>query len=417
MLMWNSLPTIILLLASYPAVAQWTFPESITKISGQREVEPDIAASGDGTIHVVYFGGSDPAANWRAHHMMRAPGGPWQQRTTLNNQSTGTIRCAPDKNNNLHVVYTAGGSNDIYHRRRDPAGNWTAEINLSNTPQRSYGPDVAVDSAGRIFVVWLEDIGSGESYWELYMRRFDGGSWQPMERLTNDPQISADPAIAVDANDTLHLTWTHDYLDILYRTRTAAGVWSAVENINPTAGNSRTSYVAVTPAGVPHLVWHDNRFGQYDVFHSTKVGGNWITTNLSNHPSRENDASIVIVGNTVHVIYIREFQQMMYTHNNGGAGWIAPVAIPHNGIAGVGAMCADASGRLHAVWQDNSQGDYDIVYTTTDTSYTPVPTFTPTNTPTPTITLTPTRTNTPRPGTPTATPTTALIAREALATW
>jgi hypothetical protein len=86
------------------------------------------------------------------------------------------------------------------------AQTWFPSKRLTWTSGNSWYPAVAVDSNTNIHVVWHDDTpGVAEVY---YKRSPNGGlSWESSKRLTWNPGFSISTAIAVDANNTIHMVW------------------------------------------------------------------------------------------------------------------------------------------------------------------------------------------------------------------
>lgn len=366
---------------------QWSGLTNISGWSDRREVGPDIVADSQGNLHVVFFGGVD--GDWRVWQVTRPVGAGWTAPVQISAGDSYICHCAIGPQDTLHITWEE--DDEVYYRARYANGQLSAIVNLSNTAQRSLAPDIACDGLGRIFVAWHED--TVDARWEIYFRRNEGGVWLPSEQLTNDPEISAYVALESDAANNLHLTWTHDYLDILYRVRSSAGVWSAVENIAPAAGRSRDQRLAIGPGNIPHVVWHDDRDGGWDIYYAKRVGGIWQPVNLSagfGVDSLEAHASVAVsAAGGVYVTFHRDYTDV-YAAISSGGGFFLPERVTFTGQATASAICCDKFNLPHAAIQDKSNGTWDIVYTVRDPNWTPSPT------PTRTVTPTPTRTNTPR---------------------
>lgn len=107
--------------------------------------------------------------------------------------------------------------------------------------------------------------------WEIYYRRStDGGqNWEPVRRLTNAPMPSLRPSVALIGNG-LHVVW-YDYKDgnaeIYYRYSPDAGAsWMPEERLTNAPDDSFQPTLAVT-AGAVHLTWMDSRDGNWEIYY------------------------------------------------------------------------------------------------------------------------------------------------------
>ena len=93
-------------------------------------------------------------------------------------------------------IYTSGSCNG--------GESWSAPQRISSTPYESWVPTVALNDDVTI-VAWIDYRDANE---ELYIRRSldQGDSWEPVQRLTNDPADSWAPSLALDG-ETVHIAW------------------------------------------------------------------------------------------------------------------------------------------------------------------------------------------------------------------
>ena len=82
---------------------------------------------------------------------------------------------------------------------------WSTPTNLSQSDTASYYPDIAVDSAGHVYVVWGEFSPEHEGRGRpnmLMLRVWDGQSWSPTSDIVVGGHL---PQIAVDSQGRLHV--------------------------------------------------------------------------------------------------------------------------------------------------------------------------------------------------------------------
>jgi hypothetical protein len=204
------------------AQAQWTASRRITWTSGDSKA-PSIAVDSSNYLHVVWYDDT-PGTDQIYYKKSTNGGGPWMasRRLTVTGGSSRFPAIAADSSGNIHVVWEddTPGSPEIYYRKSTNGGtSWTASRRLTWNLSGSGRPAIAADSSGNIHVVWEDDTpGNAEIY---YRKSTDGGaSWTASRRLTWTAGQSEGPDIVVDSSGKLHVVWhdlTHFYAEIYYK--------------------------------------------------------------------------------------------------------------------------------------------------------------------------------------------------------
>ncbi|MBN1884363.1 MAG: hypothetical protein JW876_02415 [Candidatus Krumholzibacteriota bacterium] len=150
---------------------------------------------------------------------------------------------------------------------RAPAAGWQTETRLTDDPAVSYtapnnGKWLAVDAAGRLHVVWVDERDRNR---EIYHLVREGGAWSAPERLTADAAPSARPVLALDALGRLHLVWndSRDGNKEIYH-RVWNGSWGAETRVTETTGDSFASSIAADGTRI-HLVYNEDAGGHLEI--------------------------------------------------------------------------------------------------------------------------------------------------------
>jgi len=162
-------------------------------------------------------------------------------------------------------------------------------VNVSNNSGTSGGPDIAVDSAGHVHVVWFDDTPGN---YEILYSQWNGETWLLPVVVSNNPTASEWPAVAVDSDGVIHVVWqdwTTSYNEILYRRSTDGGqTWSPAHNLSNSTYYSYHPRIVGATDGRLHVVWDEvvshGSFWGYEIYHrmSADGGQNWSgVTNLS----------------------------------------------------------------------------------------------------------------------------------------
>ena len=195
---------------------------------------------------------------------------------------------------NIHVVWQDAhvGNEEIYYKHSTNNGsNWSSVARLTIDSAISEDPFIFA-SGSNVHIAWADkrDGGNTEIY---YKRSTDGGtSWSSDVRLTNSPSTSDYPAIVVSGSK-VHLVW-HDYRDgnmeIYYKLSTDGGSsWGTDVRLTNSPDYSLIPSIAINASTV-NVMWHDRRDGPYssEIYYKKNPTGNVTGINYSNLEIPEN---------------------------------------------------------------------------------------------------------------------------------
>ena len=173
----------------------------------------------------------------------------------------------------LHVVWRddGGGDLDILYKSCSGdcsnAGNWSNDVNVSNNSWDSYVPSIDINSSDGVHVVWY---GNTYGVLEILYKSCSGdcgiaGNWSADVNISNNSGTSYYPSIDINSSDGVHVVWMDDtYLDneTLYKSCSGdcgiAGNWSADVNISNNSGQSVYPGMVISGDNKIHVVWMDN---------------------------------------------------------------------------------------------------------------------------------------------------------------
>jgi BNR repeat protein/type IX secretion system substrate protein len=242
-----------------------------TRLTSSHTTYPSLSVSGSfvhllcratTTSQIIYKRSTDQGITWSAD--------------TLLANSNGPTVCISSSGQLVHVTWfdNRDGNDEIYYKRSANAGlTWGADIRLTNDTAASWDSRVAA-SGSFVHVFWRDfRTGSSEMY---YKRSTDGGlNWDADTRLTYSPSSQTNPAAS---GSNVHVVW-EDYSgnpQIYYKRSTDAGItWDADTRLTNTFASSLEPSVALS-GPVVHVVWHDNRDGNYEIYYKRNQTGNPI---------------------------------------------------------------------------------------------------------------------------------------------
>lgn len=363
-----------------PLFAQWepdqrlTFTDSMLTTS--QNYARSIAAAGD-YVHVVWWDKRD--GNYEIYYKRSTDGGTtWEADIRLtNNVAPSYIPSIAVVDSNVHVVWydVRSGDDEIYYKHSSNGGTtWGSDIRLTNAPESSNAPSLAVNNS-LIHVTWCDwRDGDAEIY---YKRSTDNGiSWGPDIRLTNSAGNSAIPSVAT-SDSNVYVVWVDDRdagsfeEEIYFKYSTDNGVnWSSDIRLTNNAGRSAYPTLGVYGSNI-HVVWEDWRDGvSQEVYYkrSTNAGSTWSSDiRLSDFPDASNLPSIAVSGINVHVVWYdsRDGNQEIYykVSTDNGASWGPDTRLTNAlGISYYPSIAISGS-NVHVVWSDaRDDPRYEVYY-------------------------------------------------------
>ncbi len=334
-----------------------------------------VARDGAGILHVVYYD------NGIIHSFSNDNAGTWSppQRITDIGRNPAV---AVDGDDELHLVYKAGGitAYDIVHRSFD--GTWSEETIVYNSPQVPVSrPVLAVDSAGDLHCVWQRSGSGATPNSEVWYRKRTAGNWGAAMNVSNTYGSSEYPTLAIGADDNVHVFWkdSGDNISnprmVLYRKFTMGSGWDAgTTNVSGTTGNGSSATMdpcaVVDSQGDIHLVWKDFQPGNKEIFYKKCTDGAWdeIPLNLSETDEASDTPSISVdVEGNLTVAWAEKTDGIHYDvfareYLQGGAAWSTATNISNTAginsrypnlpaVTGLGLVC---------IWTEGNNDPYDI---------------------------------------------------------
>jgi len=243
----------------------WSAPLALTSGSMSSE-NPAIAADGLGRTHVVWRDYRDGA--WGIYYTM-FDGAIWAENLKLNDPAgyPGRPSIASDDSSHLHLVWAdyRDGNWEVYHKNFD-GSSWGADTRLTSDAGISEKPTVTVDSGENIHVVW-RDNRSGS--FDIYHKSHDGMAWGADNMVAAAISEACEPSLAAADDGSLYLVWFDDPVynnhEIFYRVFDGV-VWSSIERLTDATKDSENPMIEVDSSGLPHIVWHDNRGANFEIY-------------------------------------------------------------------------------------------------------------------------------------------------------
>ncbi len=271
-----------------------TFATNVKVTTGDEPVDPqhypDLAVSDTGEIYIAWF---DP----RGIFFSRSTDG-FSTNLKVNDPGNyGTLfpSIAVDKDGNISIVWSDDRNSaphttdwDIYATTSTDGGvSFSSDVRVDddNTTRDQNHPEISGGESGEFFVVWEDrrrSLGGDDIF--LAKSNNSGASFEPNVQV-NDETTSRQysPSVAVSQNGDIHVSWwdkRNGKWDVYYSNSGDGGktfsknlrIDDAISEKIPIPDSVYVWYkatdITVDSFGNPHIVWHDKRNGNFDIYYA-----------------------------------------------------------------------------------------------------------------------------------------------------
>jgi subtilisin-like proprotein convertase family protein len=283
-------------------------------------------------------------------------------------------RCISVSGSFVHVVWSdfRDGNYEIYYKRSTDGGSsWGTDIRQTNNSAGSGQP--LVSATGPVILIVWSDQRDGNA--EIYCKRSvdTGATWGVDLRLTNSALNSFSPSVAISGS-IVHLVWTdyrHVFSEIYYKRSNDTGATWGSDTRLTFDSTTHSEYPSVSASGQnAHIVWSDERNGiNGEIYYkrSTDSGINWdIDARLTNNPANSDYLSCSVSGVLVHAVWQdeRDGNKEIYYKRSTDAGitWGTDTRLTNNTSVSEYQSSACSGQVIHIVWEDERDLNKEIYY-------------------------------------------------------
>ncbi len=185
----------------------------------------------------------------------------------------------------------------FYSRSVDGAARFSTPRDIANQQgsQPIFGPQIGVGKRGQIGIVWEQSVSGG---WEIYFSQsLDGGATFSAPHMISDYRgLAVDPQLAIDSAGNVNIVWqTQDFFNSnawsiwFARSADAGAHFSSPKNLCAPGATCNWPRIAAEPTGAVDIVWAASPCTDcsYDVFFTRSTNGGVTFAsdrNLSNSP-------------------------------------------------------------------------------------------------------------------------------------
>jgi hypothetical protein len=336
-------------------------------------IHPQILVSADGTIDAIWTSSND------IYYARRVADGNWSTPMGISgnypiDDHNPVMTVAAD--GSVYVLWTNYTNNvrSVYYAGSSPSGEWSAPLLISMGYSSNWYPKIALDSTGKLHVVWIALV-NGVGKQILYSQRDIGGTWSAPTALYTDP-VNLFVWIDVDVYNTVHLIFEVGIPStMMYLSRTMNGVWSAPIKIDPRNTNEPyrgDSDLQVDDDGNIHFVWAKQTNTTIDIFYAKRdSNGVWSDpVNISNTPEAPRSPKIEVgVDGSIHLVWYESISQtvfhIVYAYKLDNGYWSLPEEVTPNIMTWANVqLVVDKQGKAQIAWVEHllNNQDYPLMF-------------------------------------------------------
>jgi len=386
--------------------------------SATRADQPDVAIDANGNVHIAYTDEYTTSERELWYTMLDNEGHTLIDDTRLT-ADDGYESTRPailvDSENKVHILWRdqrwdSGSHQEVTYTKLDPylddmdgSPAISSTITLVDDSRMShnnswymFGIRAAVDSNDDIHIVWDNDDTDG-----IYYKKIDadGNELVPETVLRYASQWRATPYIAVDSNDNLHLTWADykvtDYDEVYYMMLDNLGnILIDATRLTPDDSEySKWSSLVVDADDKVHIVWQDDSGANKEIWYTkldpslddqdgSPADGDAITV-IADTPLTPDDGVksrhpvVAVDGRILHVTWEEDdTDNIHYSALDNNGGFILdnyPLTVGGTAYPStywtMPYLAIDDNHRMHTVWCDSRDGNYEVYYTHYDWTY------------------------------------------------
>jgi hypothetical protein len=367
---------------------------------------PSVASGANGTIYITwasYYGTGLEiyvrrwnGVSWEEAGAGSASGGGISNNSSVSYRPSITITPAGTP----YVAWDdeINESEEIYVRRWN-GSSWeevgsgsASDGGVSNTAGESKRPSLSAAPDGTVYLAWDETVDNNR---EIYVRRWDGTSWQEVGSgsasgggVSNTPTHSSDPSLVVAPNGTPYVAWHEDpgfSGGDIYVRRWNGSSWEEVGlgsassgGINQNDSRALRPSLAIGPDGIPYVAWDDTGGGGTSIYIRRWDGNNWVEvgagsatgSGISGNGQWSVAPSVAVApDNTVYVAWNYDMaSEEIYVKQWNGSNWLeaGSGAATGGGISNNDSESDSPSltiapeGTIYVAWENWWMGDDEI---------------------------------------------------------
>jgi 6-phosphogluconolactonase (cycloisomerase 2 family) len=339
---------------------------------------------GDPTLKLHGHGNPLSLAGFSPQSMEKS-GSKWETSPIdISSFTDGNPSACVDHSGNIWAAWNAG--------RDVRSNLWTSHYNGISwtTPQEvafhvdwDFHPSMVTDNSGKVWILW-QSYRAVENYvdgWDIYGIYNNGSSWSSPIRITTAVQYDVEPKSAVDSSGKVWVVWRVERKpnsDIMYSYYNGSS-WSSNAYVTSSLDEERDPVITVDKYGKVWVVWYARKNGNWDLYAKYYNGSTWSSEiQVTNDPGYDLQPSVTADSSgRVWVLWRsnRNGNLDIYSKYYNGVTWSSDMPVttdPGDDLSP--SVTYNGGDKLLVTWQSNRDGDWNIYQSTNDGAWsTPIP--------------------------------------------
>src|SRR5882762_3275508 len=367
---------LISLLVASPLAAQqaqvvFSPPQNVSSNPGA-SYYPRVAVDSQGSINIVWL---DQSPGYNAVFFSRSTdgGATFSTPQNLSNSPAGSSspHIAMDSGGNINVVWvdnTPSNYQIFFSGSIDRGATFSTPMNISNDPRGADYPYMTVDSDDNINVAWVVSPRVVPSI--IFFSRSSDGGVTFSAPIALSTKFSFGPQVAVDSAGNINIVWVDGFnnFDVAFsRSSDGGATFTAPKVISSHITEAGPdTHMVLDSKGNIYAVWDTQPYGNVYLSRSSDGGATFSDTTLTNntHPSGPKGPQMAIdSSDNINVVWTDSGDIFFSRSSDGGATFSTPQNLSNNlGVLGA-AIATDPSGNINVFWLDHTPGNWDIFFT------------------------------------------------------
>lgn len=350
-----------------PVVTVFSPPQNLSNNPGD-SIAHQIAIDRQGNINVVWL---DSSPGYRAVFFSRSidRGVTFSGPQNLSNDPGGATpaNIAVDSAGTIYVVWAGWSTNGGFLTRSSDGSTFSAPVKIADN--MSWTPTITLDPGGRIYFAWQD----GSRYQSLFFSQSSdgGGTFASPILLSTISPFGSTPLLGVDTSGNIDVVWEGCFSNCqiwFSGSKDGGAAFSQQIQIGTVFDFHSPLAMAIGSNGDLNVVFNTVPYGSVYLSRSTDGGTSFTSTNVSNNSNQPftspTDARIAIDSKGDIDVGWEDNSGVIFFSTSTDQGGTFSSSVISNGVVSNfdPQIVLDSSDNINLVWTGYSSGSYDVFF-------------------------------------------------------